>query len=347
MDIVAAQLDLIEHPTSAATKALEKMPKVERSEVEKAAYKAGLEAAKKKAASQKKKAAPAAKKKAGSKKQASSSTAHAVVDRAKDIKYMSPFGKTNPPVNNNSLGNFVTVPSLARGEIITSTAYGTVGVIIPSYPGSWKMFSWKETDGVYLGGLNLTHLHANPPSSIRPMRAGFKLRNSTQFTNIEGVVRILVASGGLEWAFANVLDTSLDLQTTFITELVTMCSTNPKSVEYTMASLQSEKEFVIPPASMSDYNRYRDFSTESTSMNTIKGLLTATKTDMPMSTVVFHIPKASNTAQNLNLTIGQQDACRFPANELMASLSKQHALDAKDYLTTAVRATTDNGGKDV
>lgn len=270
------------------------------------------------------------------------------VEQLKDVMYMDPFGKTLPPVNDNSMGNFNCINSLTRSNLVLSNTHDTIVVILPSYRGIWRSFSWDQT-GAYLGtsGVSLALLTSNPPSTSKPLRCGFKLRNSTVFTNQSGVIRVCTLSSGIEWEWAGTAN--LAISAALASELVNICNTNPKSVEYTMSSLSEQKDFVIPPASMSDYNRYDTFSTYNGADATLEGLIGNTVANTPMATTVILVPRASSatTIQSVSMTIGSQDGCRYPGNDLLNSLAITHKDDHGKILDKSIKAAVTQGSLSV
>ena len=183
------------------------------------------------------------------------------------------------------------------------------------------------------------------PTAVKPLRAGFKIKNTTENQSISGCVRVLQISSPIEWEWQ--AGDNLKISGTFRDELLSMVRNNPKSVEYTGLSLAKEEaEFVIAPATAAAYNSYGSqfYTANSTNADVEVGLSSFTH-DMSMNNLILVI-EASSAPQIYNLTYGLQVGCRYPANTVLGensrpSLSRMSSIDLQDIHDTV----TSHGSK--
>lgn len=241
-------------------------------------------------------------------------------------RLLSPFLHVKPPPSNSSLGNFTTYNGISRHVLLTSTTHHTVLIYQPSVRGVYGIAQWNADTGT-VGSIDNSPLYrfasSDTPISTRPMRGALRIRNTTSNQDISGLVQVLSISSPLEFEFTT--PTALDITTTFAAELRAMCASNPKSREFTARELSvGQNEFVSSPACFSDYNSYgKHMFTTTTTAAGLQAEYDNVRVDMPMNIIIVMFPPSS-VINSYSITIGQQNAMRYPTNVLLGEMSTPH-----------------------
>ena len=117
-----------------------------------------------------------------------------VIDRACSLNYMNPFSNEYPPADPDSYGKFVTLNSVSRFEIQTSTTKDRIFVWCPSIQGIYQYLVIDDDGTATAADLVKSptrKFYTEPPSSSRTLRAGLKLRNLTSNNDTGGIVHVL------------------------------------------------------------------------------------------------------------------------------------------------------------
>lgn len=249
---------------------------------------------------------------------------------AKALAYMSPFGKEAPPINPNSLGHFTTVNLLTRANLTTSTSQALVLVFAPSIRGVYQASVWNASTGVrdpnFSSAAAPTYRFqsADTPIAYRPLRAGLRIRNTTDRQSQGGSVRVLQQSSPIEFAWASVATPPLnvDLTAAMAAELSSATASNPRSVEYTGVDLgQGQNEAVLGPATMSDYNSYGGAFASASGNTEFQTAFDSLVNDMAMNALVV-VFEPTSTPQTYSMTLDIQAALRYPSNTLLGDMAK-------------------------
>lgn len=238
-------------------------------------------------------------------------------DKHSSLRYFSPFGKTQPIHSNETLGNSIALTCLHRQTIPTINGVDTIMAFVPSITGRYHIFWWNGTTGVNIGYEKYQNINATPPTDVRLMRAGIRLHNTTSALNANGVVRVLQISAPLAWDFVG---TNLNITTDFADELLGMCSSNPKSREFTSYELSSGlHEFVVAPATYAAYHDSHLYTQTASALGAQQELIEASITNS-MNTVIMVLGSSSPLNQ-FSVSTCTQFACRYPANEILNDIS--------------------------
>jgi len=219
------------------------------------------------------------------------------------------------------VGSFVTLPTVSRSELSTSTS-GAVKYLIVQWTPSHRRGIVVEQSGSnwsYASEFNLSHLLDANPTSIRPLAMTVKIRNSSQADTLQGVIRVLQMSEPLEWEFNTGL-TGI-VSNAFKEELDGMLNGHPSVKTYTGASFASGKKFIMHPTTMVEYKSYKQFD-NSSGFNNLATLLAESGLANPMSITIFQFP-STTVQQKYDLSIHAIDAGRFPSNVLYSNLAEQ------------------------
>ncbi|AXH75259.1 MAG: putative capsid protein [Circoviridae sp.] len=316
--------------------------KKERTEAEKAAYSAGLKAARESAPRQRASAPASKPRRQGSTK----SSPHGA-------QLMNPFMHTQfPPPSNTSLGNFLTCPSTTKGTFTLAANEAAVLVFCPSVRGICQSKIWSTTTG----GDNFIafpddnsptfKLKDGPPRSYRPLRAGMRIRNLNPGTTREGSVIVLNMATPLALTFASA--TSCSIPVSVVQGIAASIKTSPKSVLYTAEELsQGENTFVCYPATSSAYGSYgsKGFSSTHTAA-AIQEAFQDAETDMSMSNLCVLITSGGN-AQTYSIALSTQSALRYAENTLLASLQRNGVGTADARTVSTMHAQVEANGANI
>lgn len=277
---------------------------------------------------------------------------------SQSLEYMSPFGKTEPPSNNFSLGNFTTTNLLSRFTLTTSTTNNVIFVYNSGIRGIWQAACWESPTGAGTGTLiGGTHNQAplyrfyngsseTQPIAVKPLRSGVKLHNTTENQLVGGSVRCLQISSPLEWEFEGGASAgTATLTENFKNELLQMANQHPQSVEYTGQELSKQESiFVTAPCNASAYNSYgNDFYTAASSTADFETCVNLFARDMSMNIMVFVFAPTSS-AQKYTITMGAQYAFRYPANTILGENAKKHKATMTDEQISDIHSVVQNHG---
>ena len=183
---------------------------------------------------------------------------------------------------------------------------------------------------------------ADTPTSMRPLRSGLRIRNTTSNQDVGGIVRVLQQSSPIEWDFVSGSSTSLT--PAMVGELTSACETNPKSVEYSAHSLCfGTNEFVIAPATSSAYNSYGNQFTASAGAANFQAELNSMINDMPMNILIITFEPTS-VVNTYSITMCDQLALRYPTNTVLNEMAKPHRKPTDARSSERIHEILQNGG---
>lgn len=196
---------------------------------------------------------------------------------------------------------------------------GMFVLICPSNAEKVKLVSWRGTATAEAIGEIAT---SDTPTQTRALRSAFKICNVTKSDNIEGLVRVCVLSSPIEMEWAS-KGTHWNVPTSFITELDTIATTNPKSRIYPAHSLAYEKKWVLAPASKLNMLKFKSVSGSSTLLD----IQTAWENGLRDTSLCNVVLKFDNvtTSQNYVISFMEQTANRYPANTTLGTLQRPSA----------------------
>jgi len=255
---------------------------------------------------------------------------------------------STPPNIPTTYGNFTCVNSIARFAIATGASLPTQ-LQVTWTPSALRItrFSGALSSPTKLACYQQSQLNSSntAPLDIRPLRMCFKIRNTTSALNVaSNIVAVLVPQSiSLQYSSTGTLDMP-NISASSVASLWNLCETNPMAASFTGAELsKAGKTFVMPPASFTAYNQYKDWVALSPtsdagavltdpdwlSLNSLAIdplVYPATYPNSwfgeipPMYTLLVNL-EPNALVQNFEIEVFCQDACRFPANSLVASMA--------------------------
>lgn len=285
------------------------------------------------------------------------------------IQYMSPKGKDYPPVQPQSLGNFLCVNDLIREAHATSTSAKQVVLFAPSVRGVFQVFRFEQilahTAGApvpllssYFMSPTWKYQAADSPLISRPLRASLTISNMSSADMRSNGVTILNTSSPivLQWCNASGVvygTTGFTGNPDHITEasfdkLWLMIHASPDSTFCTANSLSTgHNEVVAFPCTSSAYASYgnRNFQTDGSWLGVADQMKIA-ETDMPMSHILLGFPQTSD-ANDYSLEFQTQSALRYDEGTLLGSLMKGANNTADPQKATEIFNTVRNNGSNL
>lgn len=279
---------------------------------------------------------------------------------------------TAPPNIPTTYGNFTVVNSVARFAITTNTntpyqfqvSWSPSSVRVTSWhsllTNNSRFTAWQQAQ------LDLTN---TAPLDIRPLRMSMKVRNTSSGLYVAGnIVAVLIPQSIILSYVVGVAPASPAASAATLSTLWKLCEDNPKSVSYTGAELaKGAKTFVMPPSSFAAYNSYQDWiplsatdglpliDTDWLALSGLSSLPVAPYTsksgwlgDIPPLYILLVNIEPNAIAQNYEIEVFSQDACRFPANSLVASMATRapgRTLDMGALAGLANLGATGFGGR--
>lgn len=250
------------------------------------------------------------------------------------------------PALSTTFGNFTTVNSVTRFTYTTPAtqytqlqfchnrsalrAYALYGPTLGSSP---TYVCWQQHQ-----------LNSNTntiPLDIRPLRMTIKIRNTSQNLNVAGSIRTVILPQSLSTTFSATSAVTAATWAAFW-DLV---QDSPHSKVYSGKELQKTHTMVMPPSSYLAFNQYEEFlplSAASDNANPLAAADFQALIGTPGVSPVFPVTPTSHwpfanvpslhimlvnlepnpLAQTYDIEVYCQDAVRYPANSLAASMAK-------------------------
>jgi hypothetical protein len=263
---------------------------------------------------------------------------------------------STPPNLPTTFGNFTCVNSIARFTHMTQASQSMQMQFIWS-PSALRTTSFTTTfsAGSRFSAWQQSQLNATNtvPLDIRPLRMSVRIKNTTQNLNIaSNIVAVLVPQSlSLTYGTAGTLGSMPFTDQATTISLWSFAANNPKAVSYSGKELAKGMEFVLPPSSFLAYNQYSDwvpltnFAQGSTlpedDWEALNGI-TTTPLSFPFTYANSwwgNVPPVYNLlinfepnalVQSFEIEVFCQDACRFPANSLVAGMATNPAASSLD-----------------
>lgn len=248
------------------------------------------------------------------------------------VRYMSPFGKTEPPLNTESLGNYLTYNSQGRLAITTSTTNQILVIYNPSIRGIYQVGAFNITAIESTSGVSISNSfdaaplfkfkdNTDSPISYRPQRAAVKIQNLSSANNTSGLIKVFQTSSPLEYQYVD----TFNMLPSVAWEFKNYVEKQATTVEYTARHFTDNAvEFVISPATITAYHSYgiTPFMSNSVAYKP-QQQADAAQIDMSMNAILILFDKV-DAPNTYNLTFGLQNAFRFPANTIPNELQTAH-----------------------
>jgi hypothetical protein len=238
------------------------------------------------------------------------------VDELSAKKYLDPKGKgTQPPADAQSVGNFLAIPSIERLTLTPTASTAYWAIVLKTR--SAINFVYINISTRQAIALTAPQLSASSAESIRPLRLSCYVRNTTVFTSMAGVVRVLNTPAPLVWEFDGT--GTMKISTAFNNALSAMVDSDPDTKSYSANELADEHFWVSAMSSNVHYHEWNERLPHSTDAEK-EALLEDSSHYGAMNTMIFHLP--SPTASNsYDFNVYDQSAARFPANILYQNLA--------------------------
>jgi hypothetical protein len=250
------------------------------------------------------------------------------VSQQEALEWFDPQLNPNPSCNPHSLGNYLTINSLARFSATTSTNPATIRIIClqftPSNLVGWQFSSVKPA----ILDTNFTPLFASNfndvPLDINALRMSLSIKNTTINQNVGGLNRWVSLPQSLSYDFP-VSTTSNAFTSAFVNQLFSIYDSHPGVVTNTgIKAAEEGLKMVSVPASMVGYNNYYTYTPLTTSdYIPIRTALDAGSDCNSMNTIVLFLPETSS-AQSIEATIRANFKCKYPATGTLSTLQKDH-----------------------
>lgn len=252
--------------------------------------------------------------------------------------YLNAFKHETPIVSNTSLAHFTNLNVAYKVYPALSNTYETIICVLP-FNNEFTTFSWRGSDGQYIGGGSASILNANPPNTARLSRCSIRMLNQTKNDQIEGVVNTYRANTGLTFGFSGA---TLDLTLAGFGALRDLCLNSNNASSITMKELSDgEHGWNTLPISMQQYETYKDFNIYTGSLSQLQDEIIETTKSNSMSPILFHIPAATSasTIQSIQMHVKLQYCAKYLDNSLIAHVSKTYSPpDRSNLLMSAYRA---------
>lgn len=219
------------------------------------------------------------------------------------------------------MGDYLTTPTLVRNGI--NAVAGGVGYVVVQWTPSNLVGIMIGSDRTITEILDTT-LAESAPTTVRPLAKSFHMRNTTQYTNIQGSVRVLCTANQLQWDMeAGDLKISTDMETA----LTNLFASSTETKSYTAADFLTTRTFIMAPAAQDAYKENALYGSVTTPAERTAALKTGADRG-PMNVLIVQINKATPD-QAYDYSIASQVATRHPANTLYAALQRPSRVVAE------------------
>lgn len=250
------------------------------------------------------------------------------------------------PALSTTFGNFTTVNSVTRFTFTASANQYTQFQFCHNRSAlrAFALYRPDLTSAPTYVGWQQHQLNSNTntiPLDIRPLRMTVKIRNTTQNLNIAGSIRVVILPQSLATTFGGASAPTVATWSAFW-DLV---QDSPHSKVYSGKELQKSHTMVMPPSSYLAYNAYEEFLPLSASSDNANPIALAdfqaligtpgvtpvfpvTPTafwpfaQVPSMNIMLLNMEPNPLAQTFDIEVYCQDAVRYPANSLAASMAK-------------------------
>ena len=210
-----------------------------------------------------------------------------------------------------AVGNSVCLDGVSRGSWFTNGAVDTF-LVVQWTPSATKVIGITAAGSVTR--FTCPQLTSAAPTQIKPLRLSVRLRCTTQFSNIGGIVRSLNSPQQVDWAWP----TATTVSAGTITQLTNAVLSNPNTVTVTNMSLEKTKVWIAPPASTQGFTTWYPFDDLSSGLSGQDFINGADY--MATNTVILHFP-ANATTQTYDFSVHIQDATRHQLSSVYSNLA--------------------------
>lgn len=237
----------------------------------------------------------------------------------------------------NTYGNFVTVATVSRSTINTSTVVGQPVFLIAQFTGTDITWFSINSAGV-VTGYSSPQLFSAAPTAIRSLKLQLELVNQTVFTSISGTVRTLVSPSMFNWKMGttgtapNLVPTGTLVPTSY-NNIVNTMNSHPDVRTFSAKEFaDSGKTFISYPASFNSYSTYYDYNQASANgaTGTSISLFLCNSNNIPpdyistpdpVQSVIIIELNPSAVTNTYDVTCKTQVAARFPLDSLYSNLA--------------------------
>jgi hypothetical protein len=234
------------------------------------------------------------------------------------LNYMDPLGKVASPSLAESIGSCLPVNSKTRVSLAPTSAVGQVFIYNYNFT-QYRCYSFAH-NALALVRHVTPQINSAVPEQVRFARASLRIRNVSRNDSREGVVRVLSLPNNLDWAFTA---TTRNMTTAFRDEILSMVESHPKSVSYTADDFASTQRLIIPNASAEGQKEWNTYVGSYGTIDEETAALHDDSAHMVANTVIVYFKATASTTNNYDISVDEQDLCRFNANELLSNLSRE------------------------
>lgn len=245
--------------------------------------------------------------------------------------HYSPFHNKGHISTSHANGESTPIESILNFSITHGVGYE--GIMLFSWTPTVNLvhyFNKSVSSGADVLGIpfyasQLGALASNQPLSIKPIRNGLRLMNTTAALTIEGIVYATPVLAPLQLNFAanNPGDQFCRLSAADFTSLASFIIGNKHSRRILHKDL-SKHSFVNVPLSETAYETFYDFVERDTTDETVnvdfETIYNQLEKNAPMTKWLIYFPPVGN-GQNMSLQINRIDACKYPLNTALNTTS--------------------------
>lgn len=218
-------------------------------------------------------------------------------------------------------GTFLTVPGRIVSTLNSDSTANQATYLVCQWTNSQvKALSWSSTNR------NLLHYTAKQltdgkPQFIRPLAMTLRIRNTTVFTSMGGQVKMLNTPNQISWTWDGGAANRVSVETN--DAIKEMMRANFDTKVYAAAEFRDSKETHALPAAQiafKEYTTYQDIG--AANWDIIKNAMITGAGKAAMNTIILEFPHVG-TANQYEITLLTQDACRFQADTLYSQLERE------------------------
>lgn len=271
------------------------------------------------------------------------------MNQHQSVRYMSPWGKSSPPMSPTSMGLALTVSDFTRTNLQTLVGSKKILIFNPSVRGAIQIGIWNSTgvDQAFLV-FSPTKRYAteDTPLQYKPLRAGLRLKNLNPAQTRAGAVTVLQTASSLPLQIA---PGSYSLSQQTINDLIVAVESNPKSKQYTAEQLcQGTNELISFPVTFSSYSSYGATFNPGQSEGDFASTWQASIQDMSMSnTIVIFDSSVQGQAQDYVIEAMVQANLRYPQQSMLGQMQKPVGGNGKQEVVAQIHKHTEANGSNL
>ena len=234
-------------------------------------------------------------------------------------------------------GDFVNLPSICRRNVAVSAGDIYLYIIHTASDATALLMTDNAQNVMQTEALSLQQVTDASPNSMRAQRLSVSIRNCTIAQNVGSVVRVLNSAQHLNLEFLGGTNASF-LSSNNRAELIALMDSDAQVRSYSGHTFTTEKVVTAPPATTMDFKNYWNYAPFDAADRANSNEVFRAANSRNVSNMIIIKFAASTIAQNYDIAIHRQDACRFAHGSVLSSMATPPARASEMQWQNSVQA---------